>query len=322
MKSLKDFITEKCENIYSESLSDNENELINNDILVKEFLDKHIWDSKTVKPITDKVTIRKTAKGIIVDYTSGNGITYNYETKSELTSLTNGLFKFGQIEGDFYCPDNITSLEGGPDYVSGLFTCGYSNIKTLEGAPRYAKKFNCDYCKKLKSLKGGPDEVGIFVCTRCSALKSLEGAPKKVNDFDCSQCTKLMNLKGSPIEVTDSFTSSNCKNLKSLEGAPQKVGSSFSINDCPSVDSLIGSPKIVGANFHCNNTAIKTLKGCPKRVGGRFSCYNCKELTSIAEANCEEIYIAGCESLPEDVHIKKPAGVRKYVIWGGWRGRN
>ena len=96
-------------------------------------------------------------------------------TNEKVESLTNGLFRWGEVGGMFNCSscENITSLEGSPKKVGGDFYCGS--------------------CKNLTSLEGAPEEVGgIFNCRYCENLKSLEGAPKKVYDkFYCGHCKKL-----------------------------------------------------------------------------------------------------------------------------------
>ena len=112
---------------------------------------------------------------------------------SKIESLTNGLFQFGNVSGNFYC-----------------YSCG-----------------------KLKSLKGAPSGVGGFYCTSCPKLKSLEGAPKKVGmDFDCNGCKNLETIKGAPEEVGGNFSCSYCKNLKSLDGAPEEIGGKLYCHGC------------------------------------------------------------------------------------------
>ena len=80
---------------------------------------------------------------------------------SVATQLTNELFEWGVIGGDFscaYCP-KLKSLQGTPEIVEG--------------------GFNCVGCNKLSSLKGAPKEVGRnFNCVGCSSLHSLDGIGK------------------------------------------------------------------------------------------------------------------------------------------------
>ena len=68
-------------------------------------------------------------------------------TNEKVESLTNGLFRWGEVGGMFNCSscENITSLEGSPKKVGGDFYCGS--------------------CNKLTTLEGATEEVdGIFNC--------------------------------------------------------------------------------------------------------------------------------------------------------------
>ena len=93
-------------------------------------------------------------------------------------SLTNGMFRWGKVDEDFYCSncENLTSLEGAPVAVG--------------------RDFYCYGCKNLKSLEGAPEKVGgSFYCIGCKNLKSLEGAPKVVGRcFGCSLQSTLIVL--------------------------------------------------------------------------------------------------------------------------------
>ena len=111
-------------------------------------------------------------------------------------SLTNGLFRWGKIDIDFYCSCcNITSLEGAPEEVGKMFRCSFCDrLKTLEGAPeKVGGSFDCNCCSRLESLNGAPKEVGgFFDCSRCIGLESLKGAPEKTSlGFFCSVCDNL-----------------------------------------------------------------------------------------------------------------------------------
>ena len=141
----------------------------------------------------------------------------NVKVKNEyITSLTNGLFIWINIQGNFICSDceSLISLEGAPEKVGGIFYC--------------------NGCNSLISLKGAPKEVGgNFICSDCESLISLEGAPKKVGlDFDCFSCNSLKSLEGAPKEVGGDFSCFKCKSLISLEGAPKEVGRDFSCFKC------------------------------------------------------------------------------------------
>jgi hypothetical protein len=54
--------------------------------------------------------------------------------------------KFGKVSCDFDCyGNNLTTLEGCPDYVGGDFDCRKNNLTTLEGCPKYIDEhFGCN----------------------------------------------------------------------------------------------------------------------------------------------------------------------------------
>ena len=122
---------------------------------------------------------------------------FAYVKNKSITSLTNGLFRWGRVSGNFDCSecDNLTSLEGAPEEVGKGFDCAYcSNLKSLQGAPQsVGGNFYCSHCINLTSLEGAPETVGgKFSCSMCENLKSLKGAPKKVGlEFFCSNCPGL-----------------------------------------------------------------------------------------------------------------------------------
>ena len=173
MKSLKDYINESVWDIEDNIESDNKEFVIDD---VKKFIDDNyehglsqdcefVFDEKLGKYI---VNCKKTAW-----FMSGEEY------------LTNGMFKWGVVQSNFYCRElkNLKSLEGAPEKIDGNFDCTFcQNLESLEGAPKEVKgEFDCTGCPKLESLKGAPEEVGrFFACTRCENLKSLEGAPERV----------------------------------------------------------------------------------------------------------------------------------------------
>ena len=182
MKNLKEYI---CE-----SLLDDEEDLVDNDdAIIRNFLEKNYAIRGTY-----------TIKDGIVDV---DGSIHNESL--DMKSITNGLFKFGYVDGNFIirlCP----------------------SLKSLEGAPeKVGMDFRCYGCKSLKSLEGAPKEVGgDFDCYNCLSLKTLEGSPKKVGEnFDCHKCLALISLKGAPKKIGGNFYCHKCISLTSLEGAPK-----------------------------------------------------------------------------------------------------
>ena len=180
MKSLKEYIYEVS---LTEGLLDRvKNKDVDHKILVEEFLKENY-------KIHGSYTIKETKEGFVVD------VRGEVKVKNrDITSLTNGLFEFGEVSRDF----------------------------------------DCASCKSLKTLKGAPKIVWWnFNCSGCRLLKTLEGAPEKVGwSFDCSKCDLLTSLEGAPQEAEENFDCSNCKSLKTLEGAPKKVGERFYCDCC------------------------------------------------------------------------------------------
>ena len=223
-----------------ESLLDDEEDLVNdNSVLIERFL-KDTYD------IDGTYTI----KNGIVDV---NGDVYVY--REDIDALTNDLFKFGKVTGNFVCSGvDITSLKGAPEKVGRVF--------------------NCRYCRKLKSLEGAPKEVGSFDCAYCNKLESLNYAPKKVNDFfNCSNCKNLKNLKGSPEKINGMFDCMGLEQIKDLTGAPKEVGS-MDCSDCDNLKSLKGMPDVVKGNFtgyNCGFDKNKAWDFIHSKVQGRIS---------------------------------------------------
>ena len=205
MKSLKQYIDVKyIENHTNESILDDEDVLLDPE-RDKEIIESWIGDNYKIGgrlKINDDLTVD----------CSGDVMVKN----KNITSLTNGLFRWGKVDGCFGCSGckNLTSLECSPKEVGS--------------------SFYCSRCENLKSLESAPEKVsGDFSCYDCDNLRSLEGAPKYVGAiFTCILCENLTSLKGAPKEVGRVFNCSYCDNLRSLKGAPEKVGGDFYCSDC------------------------------------------------------------------------------------------
>ena len=191
MKNLKEYIIEGIfdtdENTIDKSIKDQ----------IKQFLKENFKDASSCK-ISDKPN----ADGKYEVSSSKNIMVIN----EKITSLTNSMFIWTEVGGDFYCKycDSLISLEGAPKKVGG--------------------DFSCDFCESLTSLKGAPKEVGgYFNCSRCKSLKSLKGTPKEVGgDFACNYCYSLTSLEGAPKEVNGGFQCIHCK-VKFTEEDVKKV---------------------------------------------------------------------------------------------------
>ena len=238
MKDLKEYIRE--------SIEDNTDETLKNSI------------TKWIKSNT------KSIKEYRLDFDfNTTPVTVNYDGdimfKSNITSLTNDIFQWGEVKGFFNCVNcpSLTSLEGAPKVVWD--------------------EFGCDYCDSLKSLKGSPEKVrGDFYCSYCKSLESLEGAPKEVGgSFYCISCVSLKSLKGAPQYVEVDFKCRNCESLNSLNGAPKEVGMDFNCSECTSLTSLKGAPNKVGNDFYCGNCGVQfTGNDIEKvsKVSGEINC--------------------------------------------------
>ena len=194
MKDLKEYIVEKIFDTNEDTIDKNIKDQI------KQFL-KDNFKGVSLCKISDKPNADgkyevSSNKDIIVE-------------NKKITSLTNGMFIWAIVGGDFGCVgcNLLTSLKGAPKEVGGDFICGWcDSLESLEGAPKeVGGDFGCYYCTSLKSLKGAPTKVkGDFMCPRCSSLTSLEGAPKEIGgDFECGKngfttddIKKVSNVKG------------------------------------------------------------------------------------------------------------------------------
>ena len=173
MKNLKEYIIEGIFDI--EDNIDNIDESIKEQI--KQFL-KDNFDGASLCKISDK---------------PNNDGKYEVSSKEiikvknkKITSLTNGLFIWTTVGGDFSCweCELLTSLEGAPKEVGGDFSCICCNsLTSLEGSPeKVGGNFSCNYCDSLTSLKGAPKEVGgYFSCQECRGNFVREDVKKVSN---------------------------------------------------------------------------------------------------------------------------------------------
>lgn len=108
--------------------------------------------------ITGEIKPYKEDGELFIDV-DGNVIVKNLDIKS----LTNGKFRFGEVLGDFLCPNcmRLRNFNGGPVKVGGDFDCEMSsNIYSFEGAPEWiGGDLNCWGCENLSSYDGFPEVV-------------------------------------------------------------------------------------------------------------------------------------------------------------------
>ena len=161
-------------------------------------------------------------------------------TNKSITSLTNGLFQWGNVDG--------------------TFDCSYcENLMDLEGTPQDFGSLDCRYCKNLKSFKG----CGKFydlTCIGCDSLLSFEGLDvnnKKFRNIFAMECKNLKSLKGLPTKCFDVYLD-NCTSLESLKGGRKEV-CLLSIAGCSNIKSWDGAPNIVWQGLFYGG--CKNLKG-------------------------------------------------------------
>ena len=198
MKNLRSYL--------NESVWDIEDNVENsNDEFVIDEIKKFIEDNYYININRCEIVFDEKRNKYIVNLNDKLGVILKNKKAKQ---LTNELFEWGEVKGDFncaYCPE-LESLKGASEKVGGAFSCGY--------------------CPKLTSLEGAPEKVGKnFICAHCKNLTSLEGAPKKVGGgFNCVGCNKLSSLKGAPKEVGGNFNCVGCSSLHSLDGIGEVKG--------------------------------------------------------------------------------------------------
>lgn len=223
MKDLKHYLKESVlDDVFAQIEIDDADKMM----IIKKSITNWLKNNLLIRFQENKLSFDFSTAPIIVNYDG------DIKCKTNITSLTNGVFQWGVINGDFDCLQckSLESLKGAPKEVVGDFICSecYS-LESLEGAPKkVGLSFLCDWCDNLKSLKGAPKEVGMwFDCGSCTSLKTLEGAPEKVGgDFRCEKCA-LKSLKGAPKEIGDSFycrwgktkfTEDDVRNVSNVKG--------------------------------------------------------------------------------------------------------
>ena len=122
----------------------------------------------------------------------------------ELTRLP---LRFGTVTESFWCSANqLTTLDGAPQWVGRSFWCNDNQLTSLEGSP--------------KEVGGG------FYCNN-NQLTTLKGSPKEVSGSFWSNGNRLTTLKGAPEKVGDSFYCHN-NQLTSLDGIGEVEGTIYS----------------------------------------------------------------------------------------------
>jgi len=90
--------------------------------------------------------------------------------------------RFNSVKENFIIHDeDITSLEGSPKSVGGMFKATGTAITSLVGGPQIVKgDFHINDCSKLKTLAGGPTEVGGDYDCGDTILSDTAGIAKSI----------------------------------------------------------------------------------------------------------------------------------------------
>ena len=93
--------------------------------------------------------------------------------------------------------NNLTSLEGCPDIISGSFNCSRNKLKSLSDGPKLVDgDYNCR-TNQLTSLRFTPEHItGAFRCDH-NQLTNLHNGPQRVDGhYQCSFNDHLTDLVG------------------------------------------------------------------------------------------------------------------------------
>jgi hypothetical protein len=204
-------------------------------------------------------------------------------------SLTNGMFRFGTVNGNFDANyQNLKDLKGSPRIVTGKFNIKDNNkLFTCEGGPD--KVYSIVLAYTCTSLEGMPQEVESFIMCTNSNLKTLKGCGK-AKHYDFSESPYLESLEGIPA-VECVINLNGCKGLKSLKGLENVRPEKLMLTSCKGLKTLDGIPAKFANNYNGNSmpildlrdTNLKSLKGIP----------------SNADWSNVEVDICGCDALAD-----------------------
>ena len=208
-------------------------------------------------------------------------------TRGGYDSLTNGMFRFGTVNGNFDANyQNLKDLKGSPRIVTGKFNIKDNNkLFTCEGGPD--KVFSIVLGHTCISLEGMPQEVESFIMCTNSNLKTLKGCGK-ANHYDFSESPVLESLEGIPAGECV-INLNGCKSLKTLKGLENVRPEKLMLTSCKGLKTLDGIPAKFANKYNDNSmpvldlrdTNLKSLKGIPAN----------------ADWSNVEVDICGCDTL-------------------------
>lgn len=169
--------------------------------------------------------------------------------------------KFNACFGDFNVSENqLSSLIGVPQNISGFFNCSNNNLSTLDYFPRTARsvdvrnnkaKFTIEQVKATCQVTGN-----IFAF-------DLEIEKQKIKEI---LQYYLITYYSTNYTINDDLT-------VDIEGDVDLRGSLLTANNIPILDKIpVQFGKVTGS-FNCIGNNLKNLIGAPKIVNGDFACY-------------------------------------------------
>jgi hypothetical protein len=91
-----------------------------------------------------------------VDVNGDVDLEYRFGFKKKLDKLP---LKFGRVSGNFNCRrNNLTSLEGSPNWVGGDFACSSNGLTNLIGGPEMVIGYYSSSNNKINDFIGFPDD--------------------------------------------------------------------------------------------------------------------------------------------------------------------
>ena len=290
MKTLYNYISESLLNNVEDSMQAGDTYTA-----VKEWLEENY----NVRRCTYDIVITK--NDCVVNVDGDIRMQVPMRGRTDHTALTNGMFRFGTVNGNFEANyQDFKNLEGSPRVVTGKFSIDGNNCEfTCEGGPD--KVYSIKLGSNCISLEGMPQEVETFIICTNSKLTSLKGCGKATT-YDFSESQMLESLEGIPA-CKCSITLNGCKKLKNLKGLENVTLTSLYLESCKGLKSLEGMPtKFTNitefALIDLRDTNLKSLKGIP----------------SNADFSNVHVTISGCDALEDISMLPKCAKLEAFYL--------
>lgn len=290
MKTLYNYISESLLNNVEDSMQAG-----NTYAAVKEWLEKNY----NVRNCTYDIVITK--NDCVVNVDGDIRMKVPMRGQPDHTALTNGMFRFGTVNGNFDANyQDFKDLKGSPRVVTGKFTIDSNNCEfTCEGGPD--KVYSIKLGSNCISLEGMPQEVESFINCPYSKLTSLKGCGKAAS-YDFSESPMLESLEGIPA-CECSITLNGCKKLKNLKGLEKTTLIAIRLESCKGLKSLEGMPTKFAntsqfALIDLRDTNLKSLKG----------------ISSNTDLSNVQVDISGCDALEDISMLPKCAKLEAFYL--------